>query len=216
MTQPLLCLCCPVLSPRRDNPRHPTVPQVCDPCRTRLVDDLVGIPAAYLALAIHIMPGRLGGERFTNEYESRPPLNTAALSLLGPGSDTPLARLDSWAQDWSIMLSVRLPTPTMPETCRWLLTHLQWACNLHPAVDEFASDLRDIAGALRGFGGRDRGEKVGRCPQRVGDGRCDTPLYVDPYVDQIECSRCRMVWKRRQGEWMHLRAQQSAAGVEVG
>jgi len=63
--------------------------------------------------------------------------------------------------------------------------------------------------------GRSRGEPVGRCSRQLGEERCNTPLYVDPYVDEIQCMRCRQNWKRRDGEWMHLRAQQLSTGVEA-
>lgn len=208
----ILCVTCPVLRPSA-SPRQPNTPQVCDGCRERLAADLTALPDAYAL--VDTETGRGGGELRATGFESRPPLNITALSLLGPGTDTPAYRLLAWADDWAGYLDHTPPEPDVTSTCRWLSTRLPWACDQHPAIDEFALDLRDLTGQLRAFTGRDRGERVGRCPRKLGDQTCDTPLYVDPYVDQIECARCRMTWKRRAGEWMHLRAQQMSAGVEA-
>ena len=207
-----LCATCAVLRPK-GRPRQPRSPQVCDGCRERLSVDLSAIPDAYAL--VDAGPVRGMSEIRSRAFESQPPLNIAALSLLGPGWDTPPARLDWWAQDWAGMLGHEPPGPTVSELCRWLGVRLPWACDQHPAIDEFAQDIRELAGQLRAYGGRDRGEAVGRCPRDRGGERCNTALYVDPYVDQIECTRCRMKWKRKAGEWMHLRAQQLAAGVEA-
>jgi hypothetical protein len=208
----LLCVTCPVLRPNA-NPRRPNNPQVCDGCRDRLGADLAALPDAYAL--VDTESGRAAGELRASGFESRPPLNITALSLLGPGSDTPPAKLDAWVQDWATYRRTQLPPPSVYAMCAWLAEHLPWACDEHPAIDEFAGDIRDLVGELRAFTGKDRGESVGRCPRKLGDSTCDTPLFVDPYVDEIQCSRCRMTWKRRAGEWMHLRAQQMTAGVEA-
>lgn len=207
----ILCVCCPVLR-QRGKPHLPRTPQCCDWCRMRLAADLTALPETYAL--VDAEPTRAMGEIRSRAFESRPPLNITALSLLGPGTDTPPARLDFWVQDWAGMLNQALPGPTVVELCAWLMTRLSWACDTHPAVDEFAHDIRELTGQLRVFAVKDRGERVGNCPRQFGDDRCNTPLYVDPYVDEIECSRCHMKWKRRAGEWMHLRGQQLAAGVE--
>lgn len=214
MTEPVLCVCCSVLRRLRpdQNPRRPNVGMVCDSCRERMTADLASIPDDYAALDLERGRGEQG--RLTGGFESSPPLNISALSLLGPGQDTPLARLEGWVWDWAGRLEQE-PTTGMYPVCGWLSARLDWACNDHPAVDEFAQDVKDIAAVLRSHRGRDRGERVGNCPRQVGEQRCNTPLYVDPYVDEIQCTRCRQKWKRRAGEWMHLRAQQIAAGVEA-
>lgn len=214
MSEPsaILCLCCAVLRPK-GRPHLPRTPHVCDTCRDRLSTDLVALPDTYAQ--VDADPVRGISEIRSRAYESKPPLNIAALSITGPGADTPLARLDSWAQDWAGMLDQALPGATVYELCGWLSARLPWACDHHPAIDEFAQDVRDITGQLRMFAGRERGERVGNCPRAYGTDRCNTALYVDPYVHEIECSRCHMKWKQQAGEWIHLRAQQLAAGVEA-
>lgn len=207
-----LCVCCAVFWPK-GQPRKPNTPQVCDSCRRRLATDLAAIPEAYSF--VDPDPVRGVTEIRSRVFESKPPLNINALSLLGPGSDTPPAKLYFWTHDWALLLEHDQPDPYVTTMSAWLTVRLSWACDLHPAVDEFARDIRELAGELRAYGGKERGEAVGRCPRDRGGERCNTQLFVDPYVDEIECSRCHMKWKRKAGEWMHLRAQQLAAGVEA-
>jgi hypothetical protein len=212
MNESILCCVCPILR-AKSTPRLPRTPAVCDGCRDRMSTSLAALPDAYAA--VDSEPVRGTSEIRSRAYESKPPLNIAALSLFGPGTHTPLATLDFWVQDWAGYLEQELPEPTVTTMVFWLAARLPWACDSHPAVDDFAADLRDMTGQLRAFEGKDRGEPVGRCPRLIGEERCNTPLYVDPYVDEIQCTRCRQNWKRRDGEWMHLRAQQLSAGVEA-
>jgi hypothetical protein len=209
----VLCVVCPVLRPK-GTPRKPNNPPVCDGCGKRLEADLNALPASYAA--VDAEPVRGMTEIRSRVFESKPPLNINALSLLGPGEDTPVAVLDFWAQDWAGILDQPPPAAYVTTMCLWLAARLPWALANHPAIDDFAHSLRELTNALRPYeGGDDRGEYVGRCPRLLGDDRCNTPLYVDPYVDQIQCTRCRQQWKRKAGEWMHLRAQQLGAGVEA-
>lgn len=212
MTETILCVTCTVLRPKAQ-PRLPNRPMVCDGCRDRLATDLTALPSAYAA--VDAEPVRGTTEIRSRAFESKPPLNITALSLLGPGTVTPLAILDFWVQDWAGMLEQELPVATVATLAVFLAARLPWACDQHPAIDGFAADLRELTGQLRAFEGKDRGASVGRCPRQIGDERCGTQLYVDPYVDEIQCTRCRQKWKRRDGEWMHLRAQQLSAGVEA-
>jgi hypothetical protein len=227
----ILCVTCPVLRPK-GKPRPPNRPMCCDGCRERLTTDLGAIPDAYAFIDTEPVTG--AGERRTVGFESRPPVNVSGLSLLGAGSVIPategtpypqdqlgtvppLDLLAWWVEDWIVTRAMRehMPDMLITSVTIWLTTRLEWACDHHPAVDEFAQDLRELTGQLRAYGGRDRGERVGNCPRSYGDDHCNTPLYVDPYVDEIECSRCHMKWKRKAGEWLHLRAQQLGAGVEA-
>lgn len=213
MTDPtILCATCPVLRPK-GTPRLPRTPQCCDGCRDRLSTDLTALPDAYAAIGIDPVHGT--SEIRSRAYESKPPLNINALSLTGPGEVTPLAVLDFWAQDWAGYLEQAVPDLGVYSLTLWLAARLPWACDNHPAIDDFAEDLREITGQLRAFANRDRGERVGNCPRAYGTERCNNPLFVDPYVNEIQCTRCKQTWKRRDGEWMHLRAQQISAGVEA-
>lgn len=229
----LLCILCSIHHPHpTQNPRRPTQPPVCDGCRTRLTENLRSIPGALAGVRDNIEPSRTGAERRTVGYESRPPLSIPALSELQHGSVIPSKEgtrwpqdqlgtvpawelLWWWMQDWAGIRRESCPESPPGMLVEWLLERVEWACNEHPAVDEFAQDVRDLVRSLRAFSPKGQGEAAGRCPRKKGEERCDTPLYVDPYVDTIRCTRCGTEWKRREGQWMHLKAQQNEAGVDA-
>lgn len=231
----LLCVTCPVIRNLGDKlPRRPRQGQCCDGCREWMTNALAELPTAYYAVSEYVEPGRVGGERRTKGFESRPPLNTHAVSVLEKGSVIPAKEgsrypqdqlsiippfdlLWWWCEDWH---TYRAQRETMPGTgvdlvVEWLTNRLDWACDNHPAIDDFATDLKDLAKALRAFKPRPTGEPAGSCPRKPSDARCGAKLYVDPYSDTITCPRCEATWSRKEGGWMHLRAQQLAAGVEA-
>jgi hypothetical protein len=107
---------------------------------------------------------------------------------------------------------------TVAAAVAFLAAHLGWACDEHPAIREFAAELRQLTKTLTAavaHGGDTRGEKIGRCPAVTRDDtRCAAPLRVDPYVDQIQCGRCGTRWDRRGGGWLRLRSEQVEADRE--
>lgn len=99
-------------------------------------------------------------------------------------SDSPsvLGVLGTWEDDWRDLAD--LPAATMEATVtgcsEFLLARLGWASQQHPAFDEFAADMRQLADMLRHVTRRDdvidRGAKI-PCPE------CGRPLirhYADP------------------------------------
>jgi hypothetical protein len=56
--------------------------------------------------------------------------------------------LDFWAADWAAERRESRPDPHVPALCHWLLDRLDWACQHHVALDEFAAKVSDIYGAL--------------------------------------------------------------------
>lgn len=133
------------------------------------------------------------------------------------GALPPLVLLDQWAEDWAEMRGEHRPVPTMTSLCAWLTHRLDWACQHHPAIDDFADELRRrVLRALGGACGLSEsraGEFVGWCPNPRGEGLCATPLWVDPYVTQVRCARCARSWDRTRDEWVTLKADQEAAGL---
>lgn len=61
--------------------------------------------------------------------------------------------LEFWARDWADSRGENPPLPLVPILCRWLLDRLDWACQHHHALDEFAAALRRLQGALFGLCG---------------------------------------------------------------
>jgi hypothetical protein len=90
--------------------------------------------------------------------------------------------LDLWVRDWQETRARRegLPVPTVPELVRWLRHWLEWACDEHPAVDEFAAEVRETLAALRGV-----------------------LRLVEPtpeHCEGVECDRCDMRLLYRRGD----------------
>jgi len=129
--------------------------------------------------------------------------------------------LDTWVRDWADLLRptigdrdgrVHLPDANVTSMVAWLLTWLDWALDYHPAIDQFCAEVNESLRSLRGVAraGGYHGEKAGKCPAELRDEtRCNTQLYVDPYLDRITCSRCSSAWPRV--KWLALRAAQDEA-----
>src|SRR5690554_6207766 len=94
--------------------------------------------------------------------------------------------LDAWAREWRDTLwpDHHLPVPTVAVLVDCLRHRLDDAIDQHPALDEFAADIRDLRSALRGALGET-------------DPRPETDRYVG-----ITCRRCdlRAVLMRRPGD----------------
>lgn len=225
------CVVCPVYGRQ---PREVERPMVCEGDRERLRTDLAEIIdlVALTPARIQIEPGN--GPKVSGTRERPAPLNLTALGVEAPryhrglrsdgsihgnvddqiGIPQPVVTLDQWVTDW---IDIRgrdewAPPANLHEIVRWLDLRLDWACDEHPAIDEFATEVRDTVRHLRGITrDRERGESAGRCPARLrDDSRCDARLSVDPYVDKIQCPRCGSSWNRRDQGWLRLRAEQDS------
>lgn len=99
--------------------------------------------------------------------------------------------LDQWVRDWRDVLwpDASLPQPDVDALVWWLQAGLDDACTWHPAIDEFARDVRRLRGVLRGA----LGETDPR-PQvlwGVTCRGCDEPQLVrHPGDTWIECDGC--------------------------
>lgn len=110
------------------------------------------------------------GAKVTGSKEAPIPVNLDRLDLtaearpaqLGivsmPGEDpdqighTAVAsELDFWAKDWIELRGKgeHLPVPTVAVLVGWLADRLDWACDHHQGVDEFAAKIRRIRKAMR-------------------------------------------------------------------
>lgn len=103
--------------------------------------------------------------------------------------------LETWIRDWCERRDQGEGGPVMrvDQMCQWLYNRLDWACSEHPAIDEFADEIRSYRSTMVGLLGLI--EKVDykdgiACPkcneralfQRAGGVR-DGSLW-------IECGRC--------------------------
>lgn len=96
--------------------------------------------------------------------------------------------LETWARDWQSHAWATLPEPTVPALSRWLETRVEWACDHHPAIDDFVGQLRDQVRILRRINGLS-GPAFDTLdiPCR----RCDW-LSLIPVAkqDRVECMHC--------------------------
>lgn len=222
------CILCPVYHPDGE-PRAPHDPPACNGCRERLDRDLVTIRDRWPGVHGALAPGGGTHEHVSGTRAAPLPVRLDALSLLGPGAAwttlgehrqdqagvvPPLVLLDTWCRDWLSTCDRRdqLPAVGVVAMVEWLRLGLDVAIEEHPAIDEFATDMARLARAIKSVVDDGRvGENAGRCPTVLRDEtRCHSRLTVDPYVDQIQCPRCGVTWKRRDGGWVRLRSQQRA------
>lgn len=96
--------------------------------------------------------------------------------------------LEFWARDWADALGHHIPLPTVPELACWLLDRLDWACQHHRALDEFAGKLRSLRSSLTAAAGRfDAPTEMlaAPCP-----GCRNELLYRDTDLECIACGGC--------------------------
>lgn len=160
------CICC------QDPDRWPERGRACQRCWGRMAAWLHQIPD--LLTELEVTPGRSPHARVSGSRDRPLPIRVDPVDLAGPvnhGARRLLARgalgldddqtghlsvatvLDGWARDWATALGHRLPEPTVPALARWLGDRLDWACDHHDALDEFAADLRELHGTLLALGG---------------------------------------------------------------
>lgn len=67
------------------------------------------------------------------------------------GDISAAAVLDSWVRDWVDTLGATDPprVPTVTRLAMWLQIWLPLACDEHPAIDEYSSEIRHLAAAIR-------------------------------------------------------------------
>jgi len=208
------------------------VGEALEPADIRVVvedDGTFDSPTIRDALGLHAGPVRqqAGGAPVSGSREAPIPINLDPVDLTlraGPSSiydptgqgwrdqigQVPVATmLDSWVRDWISYAwcpADHLPVPTVVTLVGWLDKRLEAACDQHPAIDDFAREIRATLHACqRAAGEASDLKKLGHCPEILDNGStCGQMLYVHPYADLIECRRCGRRWDRRKQEWLWL------------
>lgn len=191
------CVVCPVLRPDVD-PRIYDRAHVCDGCRAHLGDLLDEVAELYGD--VELERAATGGAKVSGSRTPPLPLDLHALDITMPpgpagvvhdpygdqvGQPSIAATLDSWARDWQTYAWALLPAPTVPLLVGWLADRVGWACDRHPAIDAFATELADQVARLRPRPERPE-RKVG-VPCR----QCEhVTLYRRPRSSRIECGSC--------------------------
>jgi ribosomal protein S27E len=185
--------------------RRPTEQgQVCDADRQWLDRTLAELIDLYALLPARMVPGQTQGQRVTGSKEAPMPLRVDPLDLgmpARPGTiHDPLGDqvgyvsvatvLDLWVTDWRTKIDCGdlRPGPTVVELIRWLRIWLPAACDQHPAIGDFAAEMKDTRTQLRAVAGvtEVRPEYLD-IPCR----RCDLKgLYRLPGEDRVECGSC--------------------------
>lgn len=194
---------------------------VCQPCRDKLRGQLNDIPDLYAALDDELLAQRNTGPKVSGTREAPIPGRLDVLNLRGPGSTANMpiadqhgaipifAALESWERDWRHCrgLAITGMWPDIPHALtaivRFLDAHLDWACDYHGAIGEFAADVRGVAQSIKAAQG-DRPDTVfvGHCPV-IADGKtCGARLRASTWHDTIRCPACQTVWERL--EWERL------------
>jgi hypothetical protein len=187
-------------------------------------------------LPTHVGPRATSGQRVSGSREAPIPVRleivdltlAAAPDALAPdrrgivyaddqtGRVSIATTLGSWVRDWIDERGEgeHEPVPTVATLVGWLDARLGWACDRHPAVDEFATEIRELVGALRHAVGQTSDRmRLGPCPVMLDTGPCGAGLYGSPWVDIVECPRCATRWERRQ--WFVLGAAIQQAQAEA-
>jgi len=194
---------------------------VCNPCVIRLAETLTEVVRLHSGLSDALAPDRGAGEKVSGSREAPMPVRVDVIDLGLPahvdsvvdwwqdqtGQISVATVLDSWVRDWIDVRAQRehLPTPTVPVLASWLEVRLDWARDHHPAIDDFAREIRELLGALRAITGHTGDHKtIGPCPAILDSGPCGATLTASPWIDIVECRRCGTRWERV--KWLILGA----------
>lgn len=161
--------------------------------------DVVDLTAAARPAAVHI---RYGVDRKTNKDWA--PLGGDPDQI---GHLSAATILDHWVSDWRAAFwpEQHLPVPTVADLVAWLRAghtpdgpgpRVDTACDQHPAIDEFAADIRRLRNALRAALGETppRPELVHGVACRSCDTRAVLRLPGDTY--EAECGTCGLLYTR--------------------
>lgn len=145
-------------------------------------------PSSPLNLDVWAMlTGPLQWDRTTRGYVRRPEtVHDERGDQVGPVGVAWV--LDAWCGDWADYRGKgeRRPTERVHFQVAWLANRLDWACDEHPAVDDFAAELRGILRTLRRLTGQQ--EPRPQLCEGVPCRRCDLKtLYRLPGDTYIEC-----------------------------
>lgn len=187
-----------------------TVGAVCERCAGRMASALRALPG--LLADLDLEPGRSRSARVSGSREAPLPLRVDPLDLSMPARPASTAvklrgawstrggdpdqighlsvatELDGYARMWAADRHEHGPDPQVPLLTVWLLDRLDWACEVFPAVDEFAATVGRLYGTLTaatgGFPARPE-TLTAPCPS------CGIlGLYRDVDIERVACGCC--------------------------
>ncbi|MFM1964924.1 MAG: hypothetical protein RL134_649 [Actinomycetota bacterium] len=173
----------------------------CAVCERRMHDQLTDVLEFYAIAEGELVPGSSSGAR-GNERSIG--VRITALDFLA-GHDV-VAILASWESDWretyelSIDPMLSRPAPALSRSVGFLTQWLPRACTDHPAIDEFARELRECwalaQSAARVSPARSLSITCVADDERRHDGICGKriPVGIDEIRGRVTCRRCRTEW----------------------
>lgn len=182
---------------------------VCVRCQVKMRDQLREVVALHVAVETEL--GTLTGGEGSVGSEKTLGVRVSALDFAA-GNDV-LPVLEAWHKDWrqffnhapygeaSSLHLAREGTNVhalMAWVVAYLLVQLDQACREHPAVDEFAAELRTAVAQARVAADRTLPPRwYATCPTDLEDGRCGYRIQIDPGFsidDRLTCRRCGNDW----------------------
>jgi len=159
---------------------------ICTKCAQRIRRDLDALVDTYSLTADPAFPGGSSGE---GRARSAPLPGGTDWMDWRQGSDM-FGTLTSWIRDWCDVYALAGPKRAdLTSITGWLRAHLPHAANSHPAITDFASEIRTLAQRGRRLAGEvsDRGQRY-PCPTD----ECGRTLYVrmDDLEAYVHCPRC--------------------------
>lgn len=184
--------------------QHQTDHMACPRCETKMRRQLADLPTFMELASANLIPGQGGDGRSTERSLG---INIAALDTVA-GFDA-IAVLESWERIWredyglspyglatSILADTRAST-TLRHIVGFLSAFLARSCKEHPAIDEFAAELRSIhRQGQQAAGQTRRAAWTVTCPADADDGECGHVLLVsgDDFGGEVTCRSCRTTW----------------------
>lgn len=180
----------------------------CFACMGRIGRQVKEIPSQYSELDA-TPGGNPGDSRVTGSREAPLGVRVNVLDLIvqagtgtvhDPDGDQlgtvpVIPRLDSWVSDWieARGQGEHRPVPTITVLCSWLADRVDWACQSHPAIDDFAAEIKAIIGALYATNGH-----VNAAPEHKAGIPCKScdcvALMRAPGDRYIECANCGVLY----------------------
>jgi hypothetical protein len=113
--------------------------------------------------------------------------------------------LGTWIRDWADRRNVGEHGDLdggIGSMCVWLANRTGWACDNHPAVDEYAAELQHLRGLLFALVGRPEPDERPTPLPGVPCPRCRHMSLARRHDLAVECSwpDCRSVWKPEEYE----------------
>lgn len=183
--------------------QHETDRMACHRCQNMMRLQLGEICDYQAMAADNLIPGQGGDGRATERTLG---VNLAALDLVG--AFDAIAILESWERIWREDYGLAPYGPASAErdpraraTLLGIVGFLQaWltkSCTEHPAIDEFARELRHLHRMCQQAAGHTmRAAWRVTCPTDVEDGECGTQLRVsgEDFGGHVTCRGCHTTW----------------------